>query len=124
MPVSRTRIMTCAAAMCFAAMLAGEAAAGATGTLSGTNTDSMRVLIRKIDNGDILWVGTYQLGTEAAIEPGTHQVSLMCEFVYSWGKQLMPGTLTIQVEPGKRYAVTGVAAQDAKSCIVTATPAN
>lgn len=116
------------AALCAAVLLAivpmpmAHAADGAASNLSGTDGGDMRVLIRKIDDGDILWVGGYNLGTKAKITPGQHVVSVMCEFHFSGGSELKPGTLSLTVEPGKDYALAGAQSADGNSCTVTAAP--
>lgn len=99
------------AAMSFAAF-ANET----MGQLKGADTESHRVLIRTVDDGEILWVGTYQLGTEATVEHGTRKVNVMCEFIHSWGKEMAPGNITIDVESGKTYALEGI--KEGKQCDV------
>jgi hypothetical protein len=108
--------------VCLAALLlAGSAAfAGeATGTLVGKDSSDLRVLIRSIDNGDILWVGTYQLDTKAKVVAGAHTVSVMCEFNFGFGKELLPGEVSITVEPGKKYNLDGAKAENGNRCTIT-----
>lgn len=100
------------AAMSFAAF-----ADETTGQLKGADTESHRVLIRTIDDGEILWAGTYQLGTTATVEPGTRKVNVMCEFIHYWGKEMLPGEVTIKVEAGKTYALERT--NDGKQCDVS-----
>lgn len=87
------------------------------GLLKGADTKTHRVLIRTIDDGEILWVGTYQLGTEASTEPGTRNVNVMCEFIHDWGKEMTPGDVVIEVEAGKTYALEGK--KSGKKCDVS-----
>jgi hypothetical protein len=105
----------------FTSAIAFIAQAEDLGTLSGADTKDLRVLIRKIDEGEILWVKSYQLGTEAKVPSGSHNISIRCEFRHSWGNELMPGILTIEIQSGKKYSLTGSQSADGKSCIVTAT---
>lgn len=114
---SKTAAAILAGIVAISCARAGEAGQG---KLSGTDSSAMRVLIRKIDSGDILWVGRYQLGTEAEIASGAHTVSVMCEFHEPYEMELVPGTLSITVEAGKTYAVTGT--RSGKSCDVSASP--
>ncbi|WP_025565249.1 hypothetical protein [Psychromonas sp. SP041] len=51
------------------------------GLLIGEDSSNVKVLIRQIDKGEILWTKNYQLGTTASIEIGTHTVSIICEFL-------------------------------------------
>jgi len=90
------------------------------GLLAGANTRSLRVLIRTIDDGEILWVGQYQLATNAAIAPGQHKVNVMCEFNYSWGSSMNPGNVVIDVQSGKTYDLTGAPSEGGKDCDVEA----
>ncbi len=89
------------------------------GHLIGKNSDSLRVLIRKIDNGDILWAGTYKLATNAPITKGTHKVFAMCEFNYSWGQQLIPGEFQLNVKPDTVYHLNGSKSKDGERCNIT-----
>ena len=84
--------------------------------LIGENSSSLKVMIRTIDDGEILWVGNYSLGTNAVIAPGEHEVNAMCEFKYSWGTKLVPGNININVQQNTDYELTGRLANDKKSC--------
>lgn len=86
--------------------------------LQGAETRSLRVMIRTIDDGDILWVGTYQLGTSAFALPGKRKVNVMCEFRGSFMTSLNPGDITIDVEAGRVYDLTGTQSSDGKRCNV------
>ncbi|WP_345552578.1 hypothetical protein [Microbulbifer aestuariivivens] len=82
----------------------------------GEDSSSLKVMIRTIDGGEILWVGNYTLGTKASISPGEHNVNAMCEFKYSWGTKLLPGNITINAQPNTDYKITGRLSNDEKSC--------
>jgi len=84
--------------------------------LIGENSSSLKVMIRTIDEGDILWVGSYTLGTSAIIEPGNHKVNVMCEFKFSWGTKLVPGNIQINTQSNTDYKITGRLSSDEKSC--------
>ncbi len=88
--------------------------------LAGKNTKDLRVLIRNIDGGEVLWAKNYTLDTQASIQPGPHQVSVMCEFRHSWGNELLPGNVSLQVEANKTYVLSGIASTDGKTCVVAA----
>ena len=112
-----------AAASFVAVVLAAAATASAedaTGTLDGNQGGDMRVLIRKIDDGPILWAGGYQLGTGAKIAAGHHDVSVMCELTQGGMVMLAPGSLSIDVEANKIYKLAGTLSSDQKKCAVTA----
>lgn len=89
------------------------------GLLKGVDNSEVKVMIRTIDDGEILWVGSYKLGTTATIEPGLHKVSIMCEFKYSWGQKIIHGQTEIDVKPDTIYIVEGKPSSDDKQCIVT-----
>lgn len=88
--------------------------------LRGADTSSLKVMIRTIDDGEILWAGNYQLGTQAEVAPGQHKINVMCEFRYSWGTKLMPGNVTLDFEPGKTYDLVGAVSSDEKQCEIQA----
>ena len=90
------------------------------GLLIGEDSSAVKVMIRQIDKGDILWEGNYKLGTTASIEVGNHTVSIMCEFSYSWGKKLSPGTLNIDIKPDTVYNVSGKLSPSGDNCLVVA----
>ena len=108
----------------FLAVLAGcksthQATSPDKGLLVGEDSSIVKVMIRKIDEGEILWAGGYKLGTTAPIAIGNHKVSIMCEFTFSWGKKLLPGNLDIDVKPGIIYKVTGKPSSDEEKCLVS-----
>lgn len=84
--------------------------------LIGENSSNLKVMIRTIDNGDILWVGNYKLGTKASVKLGVHNINAMCEFKYSWGTKLVPGDITINIESDAKYKITGQLSKDEKRC--------
>jgi hypothetical protein len=90
------------------------------GLLTGEDSSNVKVMIRKIDEGEILWSSGYKLGTTAPIETGQHSVSIMCEFTFPWGTKLLPGTLDIDVKAGTTYQVSGKPSSDGEKCLVSA----
>jgi hypothetical protein len=80
--------------------------------LQGTDTGPLRVLIRQIDDGALLWVGKFKLGTTAVVVPGHHKVNVMCEFRQSWGTELKPGEVTVEADPDRIYDLVGKRSQD------------
>ena len=89
------------------------------GLLVGEDSSNVKVMIRKIDEGEILWSGGYKLGTTSPIQTGKHSVSIMCEFTFSWGAKLLPGTLEIDVKAGTTYKISGKPSSDGEKCLVS-----
>ncbi len=89
------------------------------GLLIGEDSSDVKVMIRTIDQGQILWVGSYKLGTTAPISIGEHNVSIICEFTYPWGTKLVPGNLNIDVAPDTTYKIKGELSIDDKRCLVS-----
>ncbi len=87
--------------------------------IEGEDTLATRVMIRTIDDGEVLWVGQYRLGTTAAVPPGPHTIGVMCEFRAAWGSQITPGKVSLTAEAGRTYRLT--AEQTAGDCRVTVT---
>lgn len=85
-------------------------------TLIGGDNAGMRVFIKRVDDGAILWAYPGALGTRVTITAGQHRVAVMCE-----GGGFLPGELTIDVQPGRTYDLVGSAQPGAKSCEVAAT---
>lgn len=89
--------------------------------IKGVDTAPLKVMIRTIDGGNILWVGNYKLGTEAWVKPGAHKVNVMCEFHNSWGNTLVPGNVEIVTKEGVLYELTGAQVADGRTCVVKVT---
>ena len=90
--------------------------------LQGTDTSRFRVLIRKIDGGEVLWVGKFKLGTTAVVAPGQHTVEVMCEVHELSREQLRPGRVTLAVEAGRTYDLVGTPSVEGMSCNLEAKP--
>ncbi|EIW90569.1 hypothetical protein AGRI_01830 [Alishewanella agri BL06] len=88
--------------------------------LIGENSSTLKVMIRTIDDGEILWVGNYTLGTRAVVAPGEHKVNVMCEFKFSWGIKMVPGNIQINAQSSTDYKITGRLSSDEKSCNLSA----
>ena len=71
----------------------------------GESTPNSNVLIRKVDDSDILWVRGYNLGNKVWLEPGTHEVFVMCVTNTSWGSVMGGTEVMVKVEPGAEYLI-------------------
>lgn len=87
--------------------------------LLGTDTAAARILFRKIDDGPVLWVSPTSLGSKLSVDPGHHNLSVMCEFKSSGMSRLSPGNVSIDVEAGHVYDVVGSLDASGLKCIVT-----
>jgi len=89
-------------------------------SIVGADTSTMKVLVRKIDEGEILWVGQYKLGTRASTTAGSHKINVMCQFIDPAFTEYWPGNVTIEAQAGEVYNLTGAPSKDGKSCDVQA----
>ena len=85
--------------------------------IQGVDSPAVKVMIRTVDDGEILWVGQYRLGTTTEVMPGTHKFNVMCEFRASWGSRLTPADVIVEVEAGETYWLN--ARQEGERCVVT-----
>ena len=106
---------------CVLTATAASPAETASATIRGTDTKKLRVLIRMIDGGDILWVGKFKLGTTATITPGHHTVSVMCELRESYGLILKPGKIELDVAVGQTYDLTATVTPESRGCDISVT---
>jgi hypothetical protein len=88
-------------------------------TLIGGDNAGMRVFIKRVDDGPILWAHPGALATRVTITPGQHRVSVMCEDGASGGFLL--GDISLDVQSGRTYDLAGSAQSGAKNCEVSAT---
>lgn len=86
--------------------------------LLGTDTAAARILFRKLDDGPILWVTPTSLGTKLSVEPGHHNLSVMCDFTSAGVSRLSPGNVAIDVEAAHVYDVVGSLDQSGLKCVV------
>ena len=102
-------LIACAIAICANLALSATLVAPADGKalLVGTDTSKMRVLFRKLDDGAVLWTSPTSLGTNLTVEPGHHNLNVMCQFKSPGMTQFVPGDVVIDVEVGRTYDVTG-----------------
>lgn len=82
----------------------------------GEENPPLKIMIRTIDDGPVLWIGEYKLGTNAFVKPGQHKINVICEIKYSWGAKLIPGNITLDVQPGTDYKISGQLGNDEKKC--------
>lgn len=88
--------------------------------VQGVENAEHRVLIRTVDDSDVLWVKGYALGRDAWVASGPHEIGVMCVFLHDWGTRSLPGgTLSIDVKPGRTYRLGGAVSADGEHCDVT-----
>jgi hypothetical protein len=88
--------------------------------LIGASSTALRVLIRKIDQGPILWDAPLKPATKASIAAGEHTISVMCEVHKSGVQMMLPGSITIILEAGRIYDLYGQPDTGKLQCVVTA----
>jgi hypothetical protein len=71
--------------------------------VQGVSSGDRKVLIRSVDDGEVLWVRGYHLGNKVWVEPGVHKLSLMCEGSHSTGKILIGTEVEIEAVAGYTY---------------------
>ena len=69
-----------------------------------SNRDS-NVLIRKVNDGEMIWRGANNLGNEVWLEPGTHKVAVMCITNTSYGSRMGGAEVTVKVVQGSEYLI-------------------
>lgn len=115
-------IRICAfALLCAFSVAAASADESASATIRGSDSKKLRVLIRTIDGGDVLWVGKFKLGTTATIAPGHHTVAVMCELRESYGLILKPGKIDLDVAAGRTYNLAATATAESRGCDIAVT---
>lgn len=85
--------------------------------LIGTESPAGRVLIKSVDNGPTLWATRGALGSRVTVTPGRHTVEVMCKLE----GHFLPGVVTLDVQPGHVYELSGSRAEGAAKCDVSAT---
>ena len=71
----------------------------------GESTPSSNVLIRKVDDGEMLWRGANNLGNDVWLEPGSHKVAVMCVTNTSWGSRMGGAEVVVKVQQGSEYLI-------------------
>jgi hypothetical protein len=101
-----------------AAALAGCAAtppAPARAILVGAQSESTRILIRSVDDGNTLWVAPGALGAKVTVAPGHHIVHAVCDVVGSWVYR----DVSVDAAPGQTYQLVGSVTPAPGKCQVT-----
>ena len=93
---------------------------GTDAQLVGASSTALRVLIRRIDQGPILWDAPLKPATKASIAAGEHTISVMCEVHKSGMQMMLPGSITITLEGGRIYDLSGQPDTEKLRCVVTA----
>ncbi|MGH8273990.1 MAG: hypothetical protein ACRES9_07020 [Gammaproteobacteria bacterium] len=92
------------------------ASPGAKILVKGADSSALRILIRQVDDGPLLWVGRYKMGTKVRVAPGNHEISVMCVFYGSGMKEMLPGSVKINAVRGNTYLLSGSRASDGNTC--------
>jgi hypothetical protein len=90
--------------------------------VEGPDSASLRILVRKVDDGPLLWVAKYQLGTSVWVTPGPHKVSVMCVFQgpIAGMNEMLPGSVEINAKLGSTYHLVGSKTFGQNACTVSA----
>jgi hypothetical protein len=84
--------------------------------LVGGQSSGTRVLIKSVDDGPTLWTSPGALGTRVTVKPGHHKVAVICEV----GAHFIDAVVTLEVQPGKTYDLSGSRVEGASGCNVAA----
>lgn len=90
-------------------------------SLAGADTEQLKIKIRSVDQGEILWDNDYQLHTHYDLNPGRHVVSVLCEFGPAHDARRLPGQLSLDLQPNTTYRLSGRPSSDGKSCGISVT---
>ena len=71
----------------------------------GEKRDNVEVLIRTVNDSDVLWTRGYNIGRKAWVGPGENKLSVMCVFKFDWGEKSFPGEVDFLAEQGKQYQI-------------------
>ncbi len=71
----------------------------------GEKRGNVEVLIRTVNDSDVLWTRGYNIGRKVWVGPGENKLSVMCLFKLDWGEKSFPGEVDLVAEKGKRYQV-------------------
>src|SRR5262249_50763562 len=72
----------------------------------GVTSGGSEVMIRRVHDGEILWIKDNQLGHEASVAPGSHKIAVTCTTHASWGTRTVEAEVQVEVEPGYTYYLT------------------
>ena len=87
--------------------------------VSGEKRGGLQVFIRTVNDSDVLWTRGYRLGRKAWIGAGANKLTVMCEFKFRGGQNLVPGEIDFSAEKGKEYEVqVAPASAERKECDV------
>lgn len=84
--------------------------------LLGGNSPDARVLIKNVDDGPTLWSSPGALSSRVTIKPGHHKVAVVCEL----GAHFVDAVVTLDVQPGKTYELSGSRVEGTNGCNVAA----
>jgi hypothetical protein len=90
---------------CSGSLPAGYSNAPGRSLVKGETTPGSRVLIRSVDDGEILWQRGYSLGDRVWLEPGHHKVSVMCVNDRTSGSDMGGTEVKINVQSGAEYLI-------------------
>lgn len=71
----------------------------------GETTSNSRVLIRSVDDGEVLWMRGHSLGDKVWLEPGHHKVSVMCVTDTAFGSDMGGTEVKVHVQSGVEYLI-------------------
>ena len=87
--------------------------------IQGGSKYGTKVLIRSIDDGDILFIHSYELGDRAWVDPGEHDISVMCNSSFPGGYTLAPGDITFEAKPNFDYTIRPASAHgESRRCSI------
>ena len=73
--------------------------------IEGQSSRGAEVLIRSVDDGEILFTRGYELGRRVYVAPGSHKLSVMCRKHFDYGSKLVGSVVTVNAVPGNAYMI-------------------
>jgi len=86
--------------------------------VQGVSENGVSVLIRKVNDSEILFVKGYNLGDKVWLEKGDYKLSVTFMITRSWGQKIESTDVDISVEEGAAYKLHGTYENEVTSVVV------
>jgi hypothetical protein len=88
--------------------------------LVAIKSGNTEVLIKTVDDSDVLWARRYKLANYVWLTPGKHTLSIMCQTDFPGGQRFVPGEITLETQEKGKYKIgADIEQPDPKKCSVS-----